>query len=145
MIFLISFVTMGARIITQREYFAWPVRKWAMTWGVICGKYEIWQQYLMKPIITCCVCMPSLWGICIHLIVFGFSLPEIWFVPLEILSASFLNAFIWKKYSIDKKLKREILHLKKQLETNKSENRGVHEFNIINEDDIKFFQSLEPL
>ncbi len=87
---LISFVTMGARIITQKQHFAHPVR----TLGLKIG-------WITKPIITCCVCMPSLWGIGIYFFIMWVDPTiqlNIYFLPLVILSSSFLNGLLWVIY-----------------------------------------------
>lgn len=81
---IISFTTLGARIITDDEMIGFPIRKFALRFGL-----------LGKPIITCCVCMPSVWGVGIHFLI-GATLW--WYIPLEILSACFINAFLWKAY-----------------------------------------------
>ena len=84
MTFLISLVTMGARVITNEEMIGEPIREYALKFGDIA-----------KPIITCCVCMPSLWGVGLH---FWMDVVQWQYLPLEILSASFLNAFLWRMY-----------------------------------------------
>ncbi len=92
---LISFVTMGARIITQEHFVGGFIRIYALRIGTI-----------MKPFITCVVCMPSAWGTGIHLLI-NWTSPQlelnIYHLPLEILSACFINSCLWIMYNIIRK------------------------------------------
>lgn len=89
---IISLTVLGVRTVTDEGMVGFPIRKWAL---------KIDESSLftfMKPLILCCVCMPSVWGLGIHLLIHGFS--GIQYYPLEALSAAFINAVLWTSYEV---------------------------------------------
>lgn len=91
---IISLTVLGARTVTDEGMIGFPIRRWVLRWS----KPSVFRENLMKPIILCCVCMPSVWGLGIHYLLHGWV--NIQHYPLEALSAAFINAVLWNVYEI---------------------------------------------
>lgn len=107
---IISLTVLGARTVTDEGMIGFPIRQWVLRF--IFGenpptdwRKDSWQHNIWKPIILCCVCMPSVWGLGIHLLIHGFS--GIQYYPLEALSAAFINAVLWTSYEILKGVEKD--------------------------------------
>lgn len=97
---IISLTVLGARTVTDEGMVLHWVRQWVLYWARDnCGLSKF-RENLMKPLILCCVCMPSVWGLGIHLLLHGTS--GIQYYPLEALSAAFVNAVLWNVYEVIK-------------------------------------------
>lgn len=105
---------MGARIVTDRGMIFWPIRERLLRvgHGDTSNEPELWKQNLLKPIILCCVCMPSVWGLGIHYLLHGWV--DIIYYPLEALSAAFINGVLWSVYVFVKDLDAKVLQTNKK-------------------------------
>ena len=63
---IISLAIVGLRIVSSKGMIFYLIRK---PFESLTG----WKQYIMKPIILCCVCMGSLWTIIIEMAYFKLS------------------------------------------------------------------------
>lgn len=105
---IISLTVLGARTVTDEGMIGFPLREWVLR--SIFGRYtpptgwrvNSWRHNLWKPIILCCVCMPSVWGLGIHYLLHGWT--NIQYYPLEALSSAFINAVMWTGYEYVKVL-----------------------------------------
>jgi len=82
-IIIISLFCLGLRTITDDGKIGQPLRDLAKKLPTNLG----------KPILLCCACMSSIWGTIIYWSFFGSNIPE-WI--LVVISASFLNSFLWE-------------------------------------------------
>lgn len=89
-------ISLGLRMITDDHKLLFALRRKAL---LIEGRYA-YGKYITKPLITCCPCMASFWG----LLVTGYvvritevpvTLPLVVTAGTSILLSSFINGYFW--------------------------------------------------